>query len=1134
MNLPLLLALLCLGSLPASGVVVINEILSSNASTNTDENGDYSDWIELYNSGSASVSLNGWGLSDDPADPMKWVLPNVSIAPGAHLLVWASDKNRRTPGSPLHTNYKISQEGDTIVLTRAGGVTEDLVPGVAITTDHSYGRSPDGSSNLVYFNQPTPGQANGSGVTLLGRPALSHSAGFYTQPLSVTVQAPDAGVALRYTTDGSTPGESSTLYSGPITVQDRTSQVEVFARINTGEGFAAPNSRIVKATVLRVRAFKQGAEPSEVATATYFVGPQFQGRWEHPVISIAADYNDFFGAQNGIYVRGNNPNSANWDQSGDNWERVINFEFFEADGHPVLNQRVGARIHGGASRARAKKSLRIYARAEYGQSHLEHRIFPEQPDTRYKRLILRNGGNDADRSILRDGFMQGLVGHMRFETMAYRPSIVFINGEYWGIHNIRERYDKHFFEREYGVDPENIDHLENNGAVEEGTNNHYVALREYIRNNDPAIAANYEEIGRRMDIDDFLDYQVAQIYLNNTDWPGNNVEMWRLRSSYDPAAPAGHDGRLRWLLYDTDFGYNLYWDYNHPYRHETHNTLAFATMAGGTEWPNPDWSTLFLRRLLRNDEFKRKFILRMADQLNTGLNAIRAEALLFDYWDRTWPGYPDNPDNPAPNPPFEERDRWSMIYNGALSNQWTGMRTFARQRPGIMRGHLRSYFGLGGYYSLTVAVSPEGAGGVRVNTVDIGPGTLGLADPSKPFPWSGIYFRDVPVTLTALPAPGFRFAGWSGIDAPDESATFTSTGNLGVTALFEPSDEQPVPAPHPLLGGAYRFDAWSPDEAEGSFPASMIFLQSEQDDPMLADPVELPYAVTGDTAATDLPEGFPYNNASRTRINGLGQRGIRFINTGRGRDLGAAVLALDTRGCSAATVQWTASTEVLNSRVYAMRLQYRIGNSGAFQDLLTPQGGVIEYSRASQTGVDQQMGPHPLPAIALGQAYVQLRWKYYFTGERITQDSGARDALRLDDIIVRATGPSFAEWQVREFPNPADRNNPAIGGPLADPSGNGVTNLMRYALDLSLQDDAAPVVPVIEATAGAAWMALDVPSWKPDLTYIVDVSANMSTWAAHWSSEDNPGALHMGDTLWVPVEAGSQARFYRIRVELKD
>ncbi|MFO7978428.1 MAG: T9SS type A sorting domain-containing protein, partial [Bacteroidales bacterium] len=252
-----------------------------------------------------------------------------------------------------------------------------------------------------------------------------------------------------------------------------------------------------------------------------------------------------------------------------------------------------------------------------------------------------------------------------------------------------------------------------------------------------------------------------------------------------------------------------------------------------------------------------------------------------------------------------------------------------------------------------------------------------------------------------------RLAAWQGISAlTQDSLQLVLTGDVQIQAVFEPSDEFPGDEMNPvafrLSQGDYHFSYWDPNEPEGSFPDHMIFQQTDSDDPMLSDPMTKPYQVPYlEVHDDDMAHvGYPYRLSRRTRINGLGQQGIAFINTGRGRDLGAAVLALDTRGASGIHVTWTGGTIEPNSRVYAIRLQVRVGREGLFQDVLDPSGNPVEYLRSDQEDHAAVFSTVPLPAEVENQPYVLLRWKYYFTGEQLTQESGARDMLRLDDIRV--------------------------------------------------------------------------------------------------------------------------------------
>ncbi|TVQ12625.1 MAG: T9SS C-terminal target domain-containing protein [Balneolaceae bacterium] len=205
----------------------------------------------------------------------------------------------------------------------------------------------------------------------------------------------------------------------------------------------------------------------------------------------------------------------------------------------------------------------------------------------------------------------------------------------------------------------------------------------------------------------------------------------------------------------------------------------------------------------------------------------------------------------------------------------------------------------------------------------------------------------------------------------------------------------------------FYFSEWDPEEPAGSFPGHMIFMQSDMDDPGLNDPLLFAYDVPeNDYQADDLPSlGFPYMLTRRTRINGLGEGGVSFINTGRERDLGSAIAAIDTRNAERVTVQWTGGTVLPNSRVYHIRLQYRAGIHGEFSDLMS-DGSPVEYIRNETGGHSIDFEPVELPQELLDLPYVQLQWKYYFTGVRLSEESGARDQLRIADITIEATPPT--------------------------------------------------------------------------------------------------------------------------------
>jgi hypothetical protein len=382
-----------------------------------------------------------------------------------------------------------------------------------------------------------------------------------------------------------------------------------------------------------------------VLTNSYFIGEDIKDRYHVPVISLVTDEQNLFEFESGIYVAGKSfddwrelnaeaesswGNPANYKRRGSEWEKPINIEIYNTNHVLLLNQIAGLRIHGNISRAYPNKSFRLYAREIYGNELFNIQLFSSSEIKHYKRFILRNSGNDSGfmgnigyepvnygATMFRDALMQSLVKDIKLDIQASEPSVVFVNGRFWGIYNIRDRYDRYYLENKYEVDPNKIDLLQNNARVREGDDIHYQHMLSYIENNCLSEPNVYERVNTLMDIESFINLTIAQIYYRNTDWPGNNIDFWRLRTEYyNPDAPYGHDGRWRWMLNDTDYGFGLTGGED-AY---THDTLAFATEAGGDKWPNPDWSTFLLRTLLQNDNFRYHFINSFADYMNTIFN----------------------------------------------------------------------------------------------------------------------------------------------------------------------------------------------------------------------------------------------------------------------------------------------------------------------------------------------------------------------------------------------------------------------------------------------------------------------------------------------------------------------------------
>tara|TARA_R100001143_G_scaffold63267_1_gene69259 strand:- start:20180 stop:23431 length:3252 start_codon:yes stop_codon:yes gene_type:complete len=983
--------------------VRLNEVMSSNNTFVVDEDGDYSDWIELYNPGDHPISLDGYGLSDDYDTPFKWVFPVMTLDAGEYLIIWASNKDRTSPEGQLHTNFAIQAAGEEVILTHPNGERIDELEPTEIPTDFSIGRKPDGTGDWLFFDNPTPGWSNSTEPLggILEPPVFSHDPGFYREEFELQISHPQEDVIIYYTLDGSKPTVNSLVYDGPITVRDRNSEPNGISTIPTNylEDFrksVPPRTTIKKGTVIRILTVKQGFEP-ETSTNSYFVSPLGLNNHQLPVISISTDNKNLFDDEIGILVPGNryeegDPETGNYYGRGIGWEREASFEFFEESGEFAFGQNVGIRIHGGFTRRFTQKSFRIYARNEYGKSRMDYPIFPDQPYDSYKRLIIRNSGNDQAFSMLRDAIAHRLVSHFNMDTQAYRPAIVYINGEYWGLHNIRERLDKHYLERKYGVDPERLDILTRLWEVVEGSNQQFAALLTVIKDRNLGHNPHYEYVKTRMDIDNYLDYFSAQIFFANTDWPHSNIDFWRLRTSYNPEAPKGHDGRWRWMFYDLDYTLGLVQD-------PDYDMLGWVTQEFGKD--GQDWPNQVFRNLLENESFRIDFINRMADHLNTAFLPDRMVRIITEMKEVIEPEMHD----------FGNRWRYPQsvdIWNNTINK----LIDWSQQRYVNHWQNILDHFNISSTENITLTVNDDSRGYIKLNSIDILPDTPGI--PQNPYPWTGTYFSGIPVTLSAAPQGEYVFSHWE-IDnqiftAPTLTLLADTTESI---QLFLEEVTTSEPEPFFLTEEDYLFEDFSADTPRGEYPEAMRFVYMSDSDPTLeAD-------VAGFTTGS-------YNLSSRTRINGLGENGFSFINTSNpdgnpgypGGKLGGAILYLNTVERSNIEIEWNAGTMQPNSRIYNIRLQYRVGAEGVFKNVLDESGEPVEYKRNEEMGHEESMVPVILPTEAEDQPHVEVLWRYYYSGESVDEESGQRSQLHISKISVTSKPLGFVENPEPPEPEP--------------------------------------------------------------------------------------------------------------------
>ena len=771
------------------GALVINEVMASNGKTIADGEGNYSDWIELYNAGNSSINLHGFGLSDSIDEPCLWRFPDISIKADDFLLVWASGDGYLNQNKLLHTNFKICKYGEPIILADPEGVIVDAIRVEPGQRDMSFGRKYNGSKEWVFFKKPSPGSDN---IAL----EFSHESGFYTEPFDLKIGISEEETTIYYTLDCTEPTQKSLAYSSPIRIKSRKGEKNNFSEISTTSIYwSKPISEVFKGTIVRAMAYRNNLPVSNIITKTYFVDKKMPGKYKIPIISLVTDPKNFFDYQKGIYVKGKvfdnfekkNPERAsikntkgNFLRKGKAWERPIHIDFFEPNGFLGFSQDAGIRIFGGKyNRTLSQKPFCIYTRRKYDpNNYINYEIFPglrkskesNEVLNKFKHVLLRTSGQDSAHTMFGDAMMQSLVEDI-LDTQAYRPGVVFLNGEYWGIYNIREHMDEHYLESHYDIDKTNIALLASYIGIKAGSkkdredflNN---ILRFVIRN-DMTDQDNYNYIKSQMDVDNFIDYTVAQIYFNNRDWPGNNIRYWRrIRTQNIQSSPYGHDGRWRWLVFDTDYGFGR----SRGVKAHHYNTLKFATKEGGVRGPNKGKSTRLLRILLKNHDFRNSFINRFADYLNT---IFRKDVVI------------EKINKIQKNIASEMKkhiQRWGTCERSIHSiKTWNKkvryMRYFAKTRPRHMRKHIIDYFGLEGIGKVVLNVSNSSSGTIKINTIKLN---------NDKYPWEGIYFKDVPIQITAIPNKGFSFAGWEGnYEENSNAVTINLKNDISLTACFE-------------------------------------------------------------------------------------------------------------------------------------------------------------------------------------------------------------------------------------------------------------------------------------------------------------------------------------------------------------
>ena len=605
--------------------VQITEVLASSSKSD--------DWIELYNPTAQAVDLSGFGLSDNAGRPRKWQFPSGTlIQPGQYLGVFANGTGAST-AERIQTNFSLSADGGySVVLSLPGGEIIDRVFVPMQYEDISYGRA-DGQSGLRYFTTVTPGASN-QGPAYYGRaprPEYSVLGGLYHtgDTLTVTLTAP-SNCRVYYTLDYTDPTEASQLYTGPITV--------------TGT------------TILRTRVYGDGYLESIMDTQSYLYDVNNAGGSVY-VVSLVSDPYNLTSDEAGIMIKGPNAlpdypfgsmnKGANFWMD---WEREAHVEVFNPDGSTMISQECGIKLHGQYSRAEKQKAFKVIARSKYGSNRFQAAIFSKRPYTEYQSFLLRSSSEDGYKTRFRDALLQRLAEGGCVDYQETEIGVLYIDGQYWGHYNLRERICKSNicqFEGWEG-DEDDIDLVKANTNVMQGSNETMVQLLDYVKSHDMNTDEAYQVLDSAIDIQNYIEYMAVEMYTGNTDTL--NVKRYR-----NPKA----DGKWRWVLFDLDWGFSV--DTNSPQRWLT---------PGGMGNANRTDNTLFIA-CMKNATFVDRFLTHLGQKMATTFSADSVTAMAQEFYNAIAPLMP------------EHYARWDF----SESEQKSAIRAFTRYgqaRPGRM------------------------------------------------------------------------------------------------------------------------------------------------------------------------------------------------------------------------------------------------------------------------------------------------------------------------------------------------------------------------------------------------------------------------------------------------------------------
>lgn len=684
--------------------IVINELCTRNSNIIADNDfNQFADWIELHNTESINIDLSGYYITDDTLIKTKWQFPsNTIVAANGFLLVWADDQD--TVINEHHTNFKLSTKNECVALFDSDLNLIDIIEYPDQYRDISYGKAKSGNA---FFASPTPASTNTTTPYYSDErepsPSLQLPSGFYLINTTLVIEGIPIDSQVRYTLDGSYPNENSTIYSEPIVLTENT--------------------------VVRARTYGS-LLPSKEISCSYFIGTNK----ELPVVSLIINPDFLWSDSLGIF------NDFEIDKRV-LWERSSKIQYFENNALEFeTNNEI--RLFGNTAYLLPQKSIAVFA-----DKKIEYQIFNGKELSVFDSFILRSSSDDWTKTMFRDGFVHTIVQEkLSIDYQAYQPTVLYINGEYFGIFNLREKYNEDFLENNHGINKDSLDLLKLNYLwgtdveVLAGTSEKFSELLVYLNSNDMTNDVVFEGVKEFLDIKDYTNFIITQIYISNISYR-HNIKTWRLNNIADG---------FKWLIYDTDRAYIDLW------------RRMFLLVYDADP---------VLKKLLENINYRNHFLQQTCSHINTTFR----EHYIFNLIDSLQ-------NNIVSEMPFHI-EKWAPFGGIQSMESWNSevdvLNEFAKLRQDTLLYRLDSMYNLYGQVSVHLKkTNPQG-------------GNIYIEDILIPYNDSvHTYFKGLPVKLIAKPKPGYDFIDWENISTND-SIVYIFSSDQTINARFQANCDIP-------------------------------------------------------------------------------------------------------------------------------------------------------------------------------------------------------------------------------------------------------------------------------------------------------------------------------------------------------